>query len=96
MKVLDLVLKRQWYDMIDSGEKKEEYRRINQYWINRFCGKENQIKHFDFVKFHRGYTNKTTMVFVVDNFTIGQGNTDWGAPENEETFIIKLGERITK
>lgn len=94
MKVLDLVLKGQWYDMIDRGEKKEEYRRINQYWINRLCTKENAIKHFDFVKFHRGYTNKTTMTFAIENMKVGQGNTDWGAPENEETFIIELGRRV--
>lgn len=40
MKILHLTLKKQWYDMIVSGEKKEEYREIKQYWINRFaiCG----------------------------------------------------------
>lgn len=26
MKTLNLVLKHKWYDMIESGEKKEEYR----------------------------------------------------------------------
>ena len=35
MKTLDLVLKKQWYDMIDSGEKTEEYREIKPYWIKR-------------------------------------------------------------
>lgn len=35
MKTLDLVLKRKWYEMIDSGEKTEEYREIKPYWANR-------------------------------------------------------------
>ena len=35
MKTLDLVLKKKWYDMIESGEKTEEYREIKQYWIQR-------------------------------------------------------------
>lgn len=35
MKTLDLVLKRKWYDMIDSGVKTEEYREIKPYWIKR-------------------------------------------------------------
>lgn len=35
MKVLDLVLKGKWYDMIASGEKREEYREIKPYWIKR-------------------------------------------------------------
>lgn len=35
MKILELVLKAKWYDMISSGEKKEEYREIKPYWCNR-------------------------------------------------------------
>lgn len=35
MKILDLVLTYHWYDMIESGEKKEEYREIKPYWEKR-------------------------------------------------------------
>jgi len=35
MKILDLPLKARWYDMIESGEKKEEYREIKPYWVKR-------------------------------------------------------------
>ena len=35
MTVLDLVLTYKWYDMIESGEKREEYREITPYWIKR-------------------------------------------------------------
>lgn len=35
MKILDLVLKHKWYDMIDSGEKPEEYRDLTEYWAKR-------------------------------------------------------------
>jgi Txe/YoeB family toxin of Txe-Axe toxin-antitoxin module len=35
MKVLRLTLKKKWFDMIASGEKKEEYRAIKEYWIRR-------------------------------------------------------------
>lgn len=34
-KVLNLVVSKQWFDMIVSGEKTEEYRAIKSYWINR-------------------------------------------------------------
>lgn len=39
MKTLTLPLKKKWFDMIASGEKKEEYRNITQYWMRRlmFC-----------------------------------------------------------
>ena len=32
---LFLPLKAKWYDMIESGEKEEEYREIKPYWIKR-------------------------------------------------------------
>lgn len=35
MKVLHLTLKKKWFDMIASGEKKEEYRDIKSYWVSR-------------------------------------------------------------
>lgn len=35
MKILDLVLKGKWYDMIASGEKREEYRAVKLYWFDR-------------------------------------------------------------
>jgi len=34
-KTLHLTLKKKWFDMIASGEKKEEYREIKPYWIKR-------------------------------------------------------------
>jgi len=36
MKTLKLTLKKQWFNMILSGEKKEEYREIKPYWAARF------------------------------------------------------------
>lgn len=35
MKTIDLVLKAEWYDMIASGEKREEYREIKPYWCRK-------------------------------------------------------------
>lgn len=35
-RVLQLTLKREWYLKIACGEKKEEYRTINEYWKKRF------------------------------------------------------------
>jgi hypothetical protein len=38
MKILHLTLKKKWFDMIASGEKKEEYREIKSYWGKRLVG----------------------------------------------------------
>ena len=37
MKTLYLPLKKEWYEMIESGVKTEEYREIKPYWIKRLC-----------------------------------------------------------
>ena len=92
MKRLHLVLTAKWFDMIASGVKKEEYRAINKYWTNRLVSDSGDIKHFDEVCFHRGYTNNT-ILFSINDMNIGNGNKDWGAPD-EEVFIIKLGKRL--
>ncbi len=44
MKTLHLNLKKQWFDLIFSGEKKEEYREITDYWIQRFFKCESEIQ----------------------------------------------------
>ena len=43
-KTLHLVLKRKWWDMIASGEKREEYRDANHYWSIRLL--DNQYKWY--------------------------------------------------
>lgn len=86
---LHLVLKAKWFDMIKSGEKKEEYRDCSGYWIKRIWKNRNNIKS---IAFHRGYTN---VVHEMECLSIGMGigNPQWGAPENE-VIILKLGKEI--
>ena len=35
MKILDLPLKKEWYNMIETNIKTEEYREVKPYWIKR-------------------------------------------------------------
>lgn len=44
-KILYLTLKKQWYDLIDSNVKTEEYREIKPYWIKRLtkCKGDNSF-----------------------------------------------------
>lgn len=51
------------------------------------------LRVFDAVKFSYGYT-KRTMTFEWNGITIGRGRSVWGAPTDEDVFIIKLGRRI--
>lgn len=36
MKILNLILKKKWYDLIDKGVKLEEYREIKPYYSKKF------------------------------------------------------------
>lgn len=87
MKILDLPLKAKWYEMIESGEKKEEYREIKEYWRKRLVN-----KHYSHVRFRYGYT-KRTMLFELKGITVGYGRPEWGAPKRTGVYILYLGKR---
>lgn len=82
-RVLDLVLKHKWFDMIASGEKLEEYREIKPFYENRFTKYS-----YDTVRFHRGYTD-VVMEWKIDSIKRGIGKPEWGAPDYP-VYIIKL------
>jgi hypothetical protein len=101
MKVLHLTLKKKWFDMIASGEKKEEYREMKQYWWTRLTsatsigGGMRSFKKFDKVVFRNGYKRDApTIEIECKEITIGHGNHKWGA-SGREVFIIKLGEILS-
>jgi hypothetical protein len=120
MKILYLPLKAEWYNLIESGVKTEEYRQIKPFYIHRLScigGPMKYLEQFNYdehlevieaniargmsvnvngythVQFSYGYT-KRTMLFQIDDITVGYGKTEWGAPEDEKVFIIKLGARV--
>lgn len=100
MKVLYLTLKKRWFDMIASGEKKEEYREIKPYWEKKLEGhyvEFDEALEFDVVRFARGGHFKDTLPQItVECLGIhrGTGKTEWGAEPGKEYFVIKLGKII--
>lgn len=97
-KILDLVLKQKWYDMIDAGIKREEYREDSSYWRRRLLIPQALsstiqpgYKSYTHVRFHRGYTS-TTMLWSIKSIRFGIGRPDWGAPPHS-VHIIELGSR---
>lgn len=90
--ILHLPLKAEWYNLIESGIKTEEYREIKPYWIKRLCITDSVFKHYDKVKFSYGYTKKT-MTFLIEKISKGKGKKEWGAMD-DEVFIITLGNRV--
>lgn len=58
MKILDLVLIGIWYDMIESGEKPEEYRQIKPYWEKRLLDYEAIKRDYKMLMFRRFLVGK--------------------------------------
>lgn len=90
MKVLHLTLKKQWFDMIASGEKTEEYREIKPYWNKRLN------KTYDAIQFRNGYSkNAPAMLVELKEVLQSLGIVEWGAPEGMPVYILKLGNILT-
>ena len=86
-KILTLTLKKKWFDMIKSREKKEEYRDIKPYWTKRL-----KNKSYDKVEFTCGYPpkndNKRRLLFDKPKMKEGYGNLKWGAEEGVIYYVI--------
>jgi hypothetical protein len=96
---LHLVLEAKWYDKIERGEKPEEYRSFNDYWIKRLCILKGEeiigVKDFATVKLHRGYT-ATHMIFVNDGIFIDtfENVVPAEVEKGSTVFTITLGEKL--
>ena len=92
MKTLHLTLKKKWFDMILSGEKKEEYRETKPYWIKRIKFDLWNKKPFHIIKFTSGYAkNAPTFEIECLGIEIGKAKPEWSDNWQGDVFIIKLG-----
>ncbi len=98
-RVLHLTLKKKWFDMIASGEKKEEYREFKPYWVSRLCSGFPSVydtKDFDIVQFKNGYAKDAPTIRVKwEGCDLSFGAIkNWGGNPAVKCFIIKLGEIV--
>lgn len=93
--LLHLPLKREWYDMIASGEKREEYRDYKLYWVVRIRNAIEKSRPI-VAAFSLG-RHRATMFFKVSAIkaVCGSNHPEWGEPKYIH-YVIALGERITK
>jgi hypothetical protein len=91
--MLILPIKKKWFDMIVSGEKKQEYRDINQYYGSRFSryGVPSEIE----VMFRNGYSKKSPSVICKVRVHGGTGIEEWGAEKDEWYFCLDILEIVT-
>lgn len=95
-----LPIKKKWFDMILSGEKKEEYREIKPYWTARFnahitdCENCNAAKCTcgNFVVFRNGYSITSPSFVARYSLKIDKGKKEWGAEEGKNYYVLKIQE----
>ncbi len=108
--MLTLPIKKKWFDMILSGEKKEEYREIKPYYTTRFKNvgmhpdplgiDEFHILHKpeEFrqteVIFRNGYSSDSPSFIAKVYLTTDYGKTEWGAEPGVKYYCLKIVEII--
>ena len=92
MKILNLTLKKKWFDMILSGVKKEEYREVKPYWNIRLSNQK-----YDAIKFTNGYgKDKPSFIIELKGILRSLGIIEWGAPMGQVVYILRLGKIIDR
>ena len=94
--MLTLPIKKEWFDMILTGDKKEEYREIKPYYTKRFQKigliDDNGIetnKKVD-IALRNGYSANDPTMNVSVSMRIGQGKKEWGAEEGIRYYCIEI------
>ncbi len=99
MKILHLTLKKKWYDMIQSGEKKEEYREQKHYWLSRlkyYCNYTDMMHEFEHdythVLFRNGYSKDAPKMLVkLEDTRFGKAKPEWSDNWQGEVIVLSLG-----
>lgn len=108
--MLTLPVKKKWFDMILSGEKKEEYREIKPYYISRFKNMFNTAEHVPgssfleklengnryqlSVCFRNGYRKDSPSFIAMCTLSAGTGRKEWGAEEGKRYFVLSVHEIV--
>lgn len=93
-RVLRLTLKKRWFDMIASGEKREEYRTPGKWILSRLEGKE-----YDRIEFKNGYgQNVPTMEVEYLGWAYSFGKRQWGGggEQGKPFATIYLGRVLSR
>lgn len=92
--MLTLPIKKKWFDMILSGEKKEEYRKINSYYTTRFgIVYPNDPKYADKyfnVTLSNGYRKNSPKIKCFCLIYKDYGKEEWGAEPNKLYYVLKI------
>lgn len=107
--MLILPIKRKWFDMVLSGEKKEEYRDIKPYYDVRFLNAfgmiwvgdelisppmpELQKNRRQPVLLRNGYGKAAPTIWTRCSLSAGYGKEEWGAEPGKKYYILTIEEK---
>lgn len=90
--MITLPIKKKWFDMIVSGQKKEEYRAFTQRYSSMFF-KAADVNGEFWCILRNGYSLKSPAITVRVSLSIGKGRPEWGAEIGEQYFVLKILEK---
>ena len=95
MSTLRLPIKKQWFEMIAWGVKKEEYREIKPYWKARFVTAGLLLPNGSpsgegDVIFVNGYDHEAPVLRARVRISIGRGRPEWGAEPGKVYYRLKI------
>jgi|GEM_PF-4150726 len=99
--MLNLPIKKRWFDMSLRGEKGDEYREDKPYWRKRFASiglcDENGVPtgRTAEVIFRNGYGKNAPFFRAVVRMSFGPGRLEWGAIPKKNYFRLHYEEIFT-
>ncbi len=95
--MLTLTIKKQWLDMICSGEKKAEYRDCSLSYYRRFqrylgwrIVNGQRTKEEFLARLRNGYDMTSPSIVVRCTVSRGYGQPEWGAEAGKEYYVLKI------
>ena len=103
--MLTLPIKKKWFDMIKSGEKKEEYREIKPYYTSRLKSYIPDIGNIKFVQTRQyigvttveneiilknGYLKNSPKIRCKVKVEKGYGKEEWGAIPGKLYYVLRI------
>ena len=101
--ILNMTIKRQWFDMISSGEKREEYRNVDNSQVKNA---RESIYNYEYGEYYvmdlrNGYRmSSRALAIQVYGIILRSGkdsiHPEWGEPTDRDHLVIILGDVIKR
>ena len=107
-KLLRLPIKKKWFGMCLSGEKKQEYREIKDYYTTRFSNilkiSSDFLKSADrnwksrpiYIEFVNGYAANSPSFIAECRLCVDIGKKEWGAEKGSKYYVLEIDRILWK